>query len=585
MPQGDVRRFERLEEEDITCCVCAGVLSDPVSIACGHTFCKHCISFYWQTSGGSLCPECRATCPRNQLIPVHRLRSLIEKVQNVLNEDQAWKEAPGRAVQLVYEDIDGHFKLDEDAVKSCFSGNTISNYSVCLISVLGKKHLGKSLLMNYILRALHCQEKGQPLSLGLDDAPLHGFGWNSRSNNITRGIWIWNRPFILENKGKKVAVFVLDTEGSMDAEGDRENCIKLSALSVMLSSYMIFNVHARLQTAELDYLQMYTEVGELLGKSFLQQQLQHLDLLVRDWHNCDNCGRGAALSFLDNVEKEHCYAYPCVEGWLACSSVSCHLLPHPGIGLIRSGQGKLSDMNKDFRSHLTIYVCELVRGVWSHLKTDAHENILRCGELCSALKEFGDVLQRQYTFASPSQMFFSLNNYDNMKRYINVFKEFLCNQATTTSSPLKVLGVTPNKMRLIINNAAQSLLQTFGRTLQYSGGNQKQILLDELMSQLLQLQEDFCDDHSKRFKKCAVGCVFGAGVLGLVGGVSGAIVAGGALAVGATSLFGSTAAAITGGAVGGSLTLGAIGGSLGARVGEAFGRRIEKRDKKDGKGS
>ncbi|XP_010792733.1 protein NLRC3-like [Notothenia coriiceps] len=43
------------------CALCQDVLKDPVSISCGHRFCRTCIASYWgqsASSGGSSCPQC-----------------------------------------------------------------------------------------------------------------------------------------------------------------------------------------------------------------------------------------------------------------------------------------------------------------------------------------------------------------------------------------------------------------------------------------------------------------------------------------------------------------------------------------------
>uniref|UniRef100_A0A669DZT0 NACHT domain-containing protein n=1 Tax=Oreochromis niloticus TaxID=8128 RepID=A0A669DZT0_ORENI len=50
------------EEEQLSCCaLCQDVLKDPVCTSCGHWFCRHCISSYWDrsaSSGDSSCPQC-----------------------------------------------------------------------------------------------------------------------------------------------------------------------------------------------------------------------------------------------------------------------------------------------------------------------------------------------------------------------------------------------------------------------------------------------------------------------------------------------------------------------------------------------
>uniref|UniRef100_A0A674B0K9 RING-type domain-containing protein n=1 Tax=Salmo trutta TaxID=8032 RepID=A0A674B0K9_SALTR len=52
------------------CAVCQQVLRDPVSITCGHRFCRQCITRYWEKhapSGDYDCPQCRK---RSRTLPV-----------------------------------------------------------------------------------------------------------------------------------------------------------------------------------------------------------------------------------------------------------------------------------------------------------------------------------------------------------------------------------------------------------------------------------------------------------------------------------------------------------------------------------
>ncbi|KAG8545028.1 hypothetical protein GDO81_021489 [Engystomops pustulosus] len=262
LPAGGAVNFQTLVE-DITCSVCLDDLQNPVSIACGHTFCRNCITTHWSSPQleGYLCPECRAPCPRHQIIPDYRLMNLIAKIQKGIQEKTSEKECPpppeqGYPVQLVWTDGNGRLHLDESVVYDCFLKSHLSTYPIYLLCVIGEKRRGKSFLMNYIMRALGSLEKGEDVSLGAVDEPLQGFEWRCGIDSTTKGIWIWNRPFILGHAGEKVAVYILDTEGSLDIEGDRESCIKLSALSMLLSSHLVFNVAGSLKETELDYMEV-----------------------------------------------------------------------------------------------------------------------------------------------------------------------------------------------------------------------------------------------------------------------------------------------------------------------------------------
>uniref|UniRef100_A0A8C4YAH8 RING-type domain-containing protein n=1 Tax=Gopherus evgoodei TaxID=1825980 RepID=A0A8C4YAH8_9SAUR len=66
-PQGMVKRLQ----EDVTCSICLDILEDPVSIECGHNFCRGCLVAHWSgvSASGSQCPECRAPCSRGRMIP------------------------------------------------------------------------------------------------------------------------------------------------------------------------------------------------------------------------------------------------------------------------------------------------------------------------------------------------------------------------------------------------------------------------------------------------------------------------------------------------------------------------------------
>ncbi|KAM4633118.1 E3 ubiquitin-protein ligase TRIM39-like [Polymixia lowei] len=50
-----------LSEEQFQCSICLDVFTEPVSIQCGHTFCKTCITEYWDESDLCQCPLCKKT--------------------------------------------------------------------------------------------------------------------------------------------------------------------------------------------------------------------------------------------------------------------------------------------------------------------------------------------------------------------------------------------------------------------------------------------------------------------------------------------------------------------------------------------
>ncbi|XP_029910668.1 nuclear factor 7, brain-like [Myripristis murdjan] len=67
--------------EDLTCSICLTIFTDPVSLLCGHSFCRECITN--SLSIKDKCPQCRTTVPKEEkyLPTSHILKSLAEKAK------------------------------------------------------------------------------------------------------------------------------------------------------------------------------------------------------------------------------------------------------------------------------------------------------------------------------------------------------------------------------------------------------------------------------------------------------------------------------------------------------------------------
>ncbi|XP_074487467.1 E3 ubiquitin-protein ligase TRIM21-like [Sebastes fasciatus] len=48
-----------LSEDQFLCSICLNVFINPVSIPCGHNFCKNCITEHWNTNDRCQCPKCK----------------------------------------------------------------------------------------------------------------------------------------------------------------------------------------------------------------------------------------------------------------------------------------------------------------------------------------------------------------------------------------------------------------------------------------------------------------------------------------------------------------------------------------------
>ncbi|XP_047731729.1 E3 ubiquitin-protein ligase TRIM58 isoform X1 [Prionailurus viverrinus] len=78
---------ERLREE-ARCPVCLDFLQDPVSVACGHSFCLRCISEFCEKSDSAqgglyACPQCRGPFGLESFRPNRQLASLVDSVRQL----------------------------------------------------------------------------------------------------------------------------------------------------------------------------------------------------------------------------------------------------------------------------------------------------------------------------------------------------------------------------------------------------------------------------------------------------------------------------------------------------------------------
>lgn len=72
---------EELQEE-LSCPICLDFFNDPVSIECGHNFCRRCLRRSWTPADGLfLCPECRQPSAPGALRPNWALARLTEKTR------------------------------------------------------------------------------------------------------------------------------------------------------------------------------------------------------------------------------------------------------------------------------------------------------------------------------------------------------------------------------------------------------------------------------------------------------------------------------------------------------------------------
>ncbi|XP_061446247.1 RING finger protein 112 [Rhineura floridana] len=571
-------------KEDITCSICLEPFEDPVSIDCGHNFCRGCLSAHWSGSPhyGYRCPECRHPCSRERMIPDTRLRSLVEKIGQIPVQEEVDKELEkaatllksGEAVQLVGVDENGDLCLNEGALSLCLEQRRVKDAPVCLISILGEQRRGKSFLLNFLLRRLRNLGAEDESWMGQEGEPLTGFEWQPGPTSTTKGVWMWSQPFWVPGENGMVAMFLMDTEGSMDLERRRENSVKLSAFSMLLSSCQIFNLATMMKDTDLEYLEMFMYVAETVGHACRLKAIQHLDILVRDWFFPPVFGLQEGKKYLqDIIQKLDPNRHPRALGALKSISTRCYLMPFPGRNLVVGTEGTLADMDEDFRDCLKDYVNDIAKSAGKHVKRDQEGTALTGTQLAARVKNFSDLMrQYQFGFSSVTQMAVTLYNLDKLEALRREFAEFIRNQDELCRPMFAGLKVTPSSMTRRLLEKQRELARQCEESLRGNEpGRTDSILL--LESRLQGDARGFVERYSQRYKSHALkaGVAVGVGAVGLAGGVIGAGVAAALLAAEAIA-FGTTATFAIGTAAGAG-TLALVGGGVGAGVGCSIGER------------
>ncbi|CAM4580845.1 unnamed protein product [Caretta caretta] len=575
-PEGMVERLQ----EDVTCSICLDVLEDPVSIECGHNFCRGCLAAHWSgvSAWGYQCPECRAPCSRNRTTPDTRLKSLVEKIRDLPREGTLTgtgtaspEPGPGalpeegRPVQLVCVDEKGGLTLDEDVLSRCLEQGGVGDAPVCLVSIIGEQRRGKSFLLNYLLRRLQSLDVKDGSWMGREEEPLEGFKWRVGARRVTDGVWVWSQPFWVPSKGGQVAVLLVDTEGSKDIARDMETSVKLSALSMLLGSYQILNVSSQLKDPDLEYLEMFLHVAEEVGKEYGLESIQQLDLLVRDWSSSLVLGTDGGKEHLRDVRQmlaASCKHPKALEA-LTRSKTRCYLMPFPGKWIMTGSQGCLRDMDEDFRDSLRDYVTGLVASAGQHIWRNRHGALVTGSQLAAKIKKFSDLMKKRcFGFSSPAQMAITFHNQRVLDRASADHAVFLKEKYGDSRTLISCLKVRPSKMAELF---AERRGQLLGRcqTDMREPAPEKAAQLTELEEEFTGEAETFLQSYGKRFKEFVIAAGVGAGALVLapVGGAAGVgIAAAAALGMAEAAALGAGVGAVAGICVGGG-----VGGSISRR--------------------
>lgn len=111
-------------EEEVTCSICLDYLRDPVTIDCGHVFCRSCTTDIRSISGGRpVCPLCKKPFKKENIRPVWQLASLVENIERLKVDrgrqpgEVAQEQADARLCERHREKL--HYYCEDDGKLLC----------------------------------------------------------------------------------------------------------------------------------------------------------------------------------------------------------------------------------------------------------------------------------------------------------------------------------------------------------------------------------------------------------------------------------------------------------------------------------
>ncbi|XP_043540689.1 E3 ubiquitin-protein ligase TRIM17-like, partial [Chiloscyllium plagiosum] len=69
--------------EEVICPICLDFFTDPVTLDCGHNFCRSCITQSWEKKEINSCPECREVFPERNLRVNRAIANLAEEARKL----------------------------------------------------------------------------------------------------------------------------------------------------------------------------------------------------------------------------------------------------------------------------------------------------------------------------------------------------------------------------------------------------------------------------------------------------------------------------------------------------------------------
>lgn len=81
-------------------------------------------------------------------------------------------------------------------------------------------------------------------------------------NACTRGLWVYSEPITIEKDGEVFDIYVMDSEGLGGVDKNQNYDTKIFTLTVLLSSFFVFNQVGVIDEAAISNLSLVTALAK-----------------------------------------------------------------------------------------------------------------------------------------------------------------------------------------------------------------------------------------------------------------------------------------------------------------------------------
>lgn len=368
---------------------------------------------------------------RSNLLPVLILISFVGIIF-ALTIPEENSSPSGRAIQFAHP-VNHKFQYELDDLKSILETENIKDRQVVIVSVAGSFRKGKSFLLNFFLRYLYARYQKHDLSDWISErnsTELSGFLWRGGRKPATTGIVMWSDIFTYDyENGDKVAIILLDTQGTFDSRSTLLESTTVFALSTLLSSVQCYNVMQNIQEDDLQHLQLFVEYALLAMEQSEAKPFQNLMFIVRDWPNQHEVDYGWGKQFLDEVLAEHPTYQDDDMRQLrrqirsSFAKISAFLMPHPG-RIVANGQftGNMEEIDSDFKKYLQVLVPSVFAPENLVVK-EINGQKVRASELVKYIEQYTELFNGE-TLPEPKTVLQATAEVNNMILYNNSLHEY-----------------------------------------------------------------------------------------------------------------------------------------------------------------